>query len=188
MALGESCWGHRLIKAQGTSGENRRLGTSYTGRLPRTLESEAADWYVQCRGEKGAAGGLTKRGDVEECQAKRWVLQQHQDGICRNRISSAQARKRRQPQPWRHRGRTACKRVQEVEVKIYWLFSIWIPSLRPIRNIRFFSNFWMYSVIEIILLLCRWVQGGKAPLLPASDGEFAKYSLQLALQVKPNYE
>lgn len=77
------------------------------------------------------------------------------DRICRNGISSAQARKRRQLQSWRHRGRTACKRVQEVEGKIYWLFSIYIPSLRPIRNIRFFSNFWMYSVIEIIPLLCR---------------------------------
>lgn len=118
---GERYWG--WSKPRGTSWRNRRLGTSCTGWLSRTLE--ASDFHVRCREKEGASRRAAKEGGCRRSGRLRGgFYSSAMDRLCRNRISSAQARKRRQPQSWRHRGRTACKGVQEVEVKIYWLFSI----------------------------------------------------------------
>lgn len=50
---------------------------------------------------------------------------------------------------------------------------------KPIRNIVFFSNFSMCSVVELIPLLLLRRRGArrKTALLPAFDGEFAEYNL-----------
>lgn len=50
-------------------------------------------------GEKREQQKDRQRGEMQmKCQAERWVCSSAKDQICRNGISSAQARKRRQPQ------------------------------------------------------------------------------------------
>lgn len=120
---GERCWEHRLIKAWGyVLGKQESWYTMYRETV-KVSESLWLTWPMQ--GERGSSRRTDKEGRGKwSGRLRGGFCSSAMDRLCRNRISSAQARKRRQPQSWRHRGKSACKRVQEAEVKIYRLFSI----------------------------------------------------------------